>query len=215
MTEQVPDIEFELALIAARIREVLTHAAISQTELARRLDMSSGYLSEIARGLKRPGTEFFLGIRRELGVSIDWLLTGDGAMFGGMGIRPELFQAIRLQIATARAAVIDKDPTAQELLQLIADGQLSLARQEPRFQALLERIAPDAADLDLAVALYNGHLWASDPTAQRRNLLASAIAHFQARPSSDKLGTLAGPQPTTQINIGKKQRVAGRNYRER
>lgn len=195
LTEPVVDNEDDLQAIAARVRQVLTHAGMSQKDLAARLGMTAGYLSEVARGNKRPGTDFLLGIRRQVGVSIDWLLTGEGAMFGGAGIRQEMFHAIRLQIAITRAAMIEKDPVAQELLKLLGDDRLDAADNESRFRKLLERIAPADPDLDLVVELYNGHLWESNPIIQRRNLLASAAAHFENQGRSNKLNMLRGLTP--------------------
>jgi len=200
--------------IAGRLQQVLAHAGLSQTELARRLGLSAGYVSEVVRGIKRPGTEFFIGIRRELKVSIDWLLSGEGAMVGGVGIRHELLRAIRLQVEVARAAVVDNDPVARALLVLIREGQLQTATSDPQFVALLERLAPQDGQLDLAVELYNGHLWASDPVVQRRNILAAAVAHFEARKPVNKMAALTG-SPSVQVNLGKKQRVAGRDYHQR
>ena len=179
-------------LIAVRLRQVLAHTELNQRQLAQRLGLSDGFVSQVARGLKRPGTEFFFALRRELGVSIDWLLTGEGSMFGSVGIRQDLLHAIRLQVATVRAAIVDKNPDAKELLTLIAEDRLHEGGGDVRFQALLDRISPADPDGDLAVMLYNGHQWASDPVAQRRNLLASAIAHFEGLRKEDKLSALWG-----------------------
>lgn len=205
--------------LPARINQVLTHSGLSQTDLAKQLGLSTGFMSEIVRGVKRPGPDFFMGVRRLLGVSIDWLMTGEGTMTGGAGIRQELILAIRLQIAVAKAAINDGDPVANALLILIREGQLGAAGADKAFSSLLERIAPEDADLDLAVELYNGHLWTTDPIAQRRNLLAAAVAHFEARKPIDKLAAVTGSASASnrsrvQVNVGKGQRVAGRDYLE-
>lgn len=205
--------------LPARIHQVLAHAGLSQTDLAKQLGLSTGFMSEITRGVKRPGPDFFMGVRRLLGVSIDWLMTGEGTMTGGAGIRQELLLAIRLQIAVAKAAINEGDPVAKALLILIREGQLGAAGSDKAFSSLLERIAPDDSDLDLAVELYNGHLWTTDPIAQRRNLLAAAVAHFEARKPIDKLAAVTGSpsassRPRVQVNVGKGQRVAGRDYLE-
>lgn len=207
------------AALPARFAQVLSLAGITQTDLARQLGLSPGFVSEVARGIKRPGPEFFMGIRRVLGVSIDWLMAGEGSMTGGAGIRYELLQTIKLQIAVAKAAVFDSDPLAKALLVLIREGQLGGVHDEA-FSALLERIAPTDADLDLAIELYNGHLWTVDPVAQRRNLLAAAVAHFEARRPLNKLTALTGTggQDSSfshiQINTGFGQRIAGSVYNE-
>ena len=203
--------------LPARLAQVLAFAGISQAELTRRIGMSQGFVSDVLRGVKRPGPEFLLALRKSFGVSIDWLLTGEGTMVGGSGIRADLFQAIRLQIAVARAAVIESNPTAQALAILIREGQLSAAAKEPAFNALLSGMLPDNTDLDLAIELYNGQQWATDPISQRRNLLAAAFAHFETKRPRDHLAAITGMEqaPTvTQVNSGAGQRISGRDYIE-
>lgn len=213
------DVNSEWEGFTARLAQVLAHAGLSQTELARQLGISVGFVSEIARGVKRPGPDFFIGVRKLLGVSTDWLLCGEGSMTGGVGIRRELLLAIRLQIALVKASVNDHDPVATALISLIREGQLDLATADKGFSALLDRVAPHDEDLDFAVELYNSHLWTSDPMTQRRNLLAAVIAHFESRRPIDRLATVTGAakgaeSTSVQINIGQGQRVAGRNFRE-
>lgn len=205
--------------LAGRFAQVICVTGMTQTDLARQLGVSPGFVSEVVRGIKRPGPDLLMGIRHQLGISIDWLLCGEGTMTGGAGIRHELLQAIKLQIAVARAAVIDSDPLAKALLVLIREGQLADIHDEA-FAQLLERIAPADAELDLAVELYNGHLWTTDPVAQRRNLLAAAVAHFEARRPLNKVAALTGEgvqdhsTQNIQFNTGRGQRVAGRDYNE-
>lgn len=213
---QAPDAELESLHI--RLGQVLAYAGINQAELARRVRMSPGFVSDVLRGVKRPGPELLLALRRSCGVSIDWLLSGEGTMIGGAGIRHDLFRAIRLQVAVARAAVIGADPTARALMLLIREGQLTAATGDPAFKTLLDKLAPEDADLDLAIELYNGHQWATDPVAQRRNLLAAATAHFEARKPIDRVAAVTGAGMTAavvQVNTGKGQRVAGRDINER
>jgi transcriptional regulator with XRE-family HTH domain len=204
---------------ADRLMLVITQSGVNQAEFARRIGASAGFVSDAARGIKKPGADFLLNVRTAFGVSIDWLLTGEGTMHGGSGIDLELLRAIRLQIAVARTAVVDNDSTAKALLLLIREGRLQEAVAEPSLGAFLDRIAPEDSDFDLATELYNGHLWSDDSDAQRRNLLAAAIAHFEARKPIDKLATLARASGTTatniQINSGTSQRNAGRDYHEK
>jgi len=206
-----------LEALPARLAQVVAYAGVSQAELARRIGVSPGFVSDVLRGVKRPGVEMLMGLRSAFGVSVDWLLSGEGTMIGGAGIRHDLFRAIRLQIAVARAAVMEQDATARALLLLIREGQLAAAAEDPAFKALLERVAPEDGDLDLAVELYNGHQWATDPVSQRRNLLAAATAHFEARKPVDRMAALTGADVSPlllQVNSGSKQRIAGRDFHE-
>ena len=202
--------------LGARLALAILHMGISQSEFARRLGSSPGFVSDVVRGVKKPGAEFLFGVKQFFGISIDWLLAGSGTMHGGGDINLDLLRTIRLQVAVAKAAIAGGDPTAKALLLLIRDGRLAEAGNEPELRAYLDRLCPEDRDRDLADELYNGHLWTDDPATQQRNLLAAAIAHFEARKPLDKLATLAKASGTTiQINIGTNQRNAGRDHRER
>jgi transcriptional regulator with XRE-family HTH domain len=194
----------ELAELGARVGQVVTHFQVSQTEFARRIGVSPGFVSEVVRGNKRPGAEFLLAIRKVFGVSVDWLLTGEGTLFGGASINLDLLRAIRLQVAVARAAIAEGEPTAKALLLLIRDGRLEEASADPDLHAFLDRLCPENEDFDLSTELYNGHLWSADPATQQRNLLAAAVAHFEARKPIDKLATLARASgPKIQVGLSK------------
>lgn len=190
-TAVTPCFSQELAGLGPRLTQVLRHLQLSQSGLARRLGVSPGFMSEVVRGNKRPGAEFLLTLRMVSGISVDWLLTGEGTMFGGAGIDLGLLRVIRLQVAVARAAVAENDPTANALLLLIRDGRLDGAAADPTLIAFLDRLCPEDSDFDLAIELYNGHLATEDLAARQRNLLAAAVAYFEARRPVDKLATLA------------------------
>lgn len=213
MSNQVDSKNFNVDGFAARLTLVIAHTRLNQSEFARRLGASAGFVSDAARGVKKPGAEFLHDVRTVFGISIDWLLTGEGTMHGRSGIDLELLRAIRLQIAVARTAVIDADPTATALLLLIREGRLQEAAADTALGAFLDRIAPEDSDFNLATELYNGHLWTDDSVSQRRNLLAAAIAHFEARKPINKLASLARASGVNvQINLSPIQRNAGRDY---
>lgn len=203
---------------ATRVGQAIAHTGLNQSEFARQLGVSAGFVSDVVRGQKKPGAEFLYAVRTTFGISVDWLLTGEGTVSGGSGIDLDLLRTVRLQIAVARSAVIDANPTAKALLLLIRDGRLQEATAEPEIKEFLDRIAPTDPDAELAMELYNGQLWTNDPGAQRRNLLAAAIAHFEARKPIDKVAALArgsGSTSTLQINTGSFNKIAGRDFHER
>lgn len=216
--DKTPDSSTGTALdgFAARLAQVIAHTGVNQTEFARRIGASPGFISDVVRGNKKPGAEFLCAVRTVFGISVDWLLTGEGAMTGGAGINLELLRTIRLQIAVARAAVMESNPTASTLLILIRDGRLQETEAEPEIALYLEQLALGDPDTDLALELYNGHFWTQDVNEQHRNLLAAAIAHFEARKPVDRLAALSRAAGTTvQVNISATQRNAGRDYFER
>jgi transcriptional regulator with XRE-family HTH domain len=200
---------------AERLTQTIGHTGLNQTEFAKKIGVSPGFVSDVVRGNKKPGADFLFAVRKVFGISVDWLLTGEGTMAGTSGIDLEMLQTIRLHIAVARAAVIESNPTAKALMLLIRDGRLNEAAKEPEIAEFLETLVSPDPDSDLALELYNGHLWTQDPVAQQRNLLAGATAHFEARKPLDKLAALSRASgPAIQINIAPSQRNAGRDYFE-
>jgi transcriptional regulator with XRE-family HTH domain len=78
----------ELEDIGTRLREERDRVGISQRELARRVGLSASMISQIESGLSRPSVSTLYGIVTELGVSVDDLFGGNGAIEpGGDGDR--------------------------------------------------------------------------------------------------------------------------------
>ncbi|MCR6478492.1 helix-turn-helix transcriptional regulator [Variovorax sp. ZS18.2.2] len=182
--------------MARRVRILLAEMDMNQGELARRLGLSPGYVSEIARGVKRPGADFFMGVHRELNVSVDWLISGIGAMFFDEGNRADLLHAIWVVVATARSAIIERDTLAAEILQVMGDGRFEQVAQEPRFAAFIESLQLEHRDLGLTAALYNGHLTGADTQRRRRQLVSAAATHFRMQSSIGLSALTTPPMPT-------------------
>ena len=54
---------------AKRLNQLIAETELSQAEFARQVGVSGGFLSDVVRGLKKPGAEFFYGIRTVFGAS--------------------------------------------------------------------------------------------------------------------------------------------------
>lgn len=201
--------------LCSRLAQVIQQSGLNQSEFSRELGVSPGFVSDVVRGQKKPGAEFLHSLKTIFDVSIDWLLTGEGTMNGERGIDLELFRSIRLQIALARSAIIDANPTATALLLLLRNEQLEDIVADPVLKAFLDDINPDDSEISLATELYNGRLWASGAQGQQRTLLEAAIAHFEARKPLDTIAALTRTSGSNvQINLGSSQRNAGRDYYE-
>lgn len=179
--------------LGPRLALAILHLGISQAELAKRIGSSPGFVSDVVRGMKKPGAEFLHSVQHTFGISVDWLLSGDGTMQGGSGINLELLRRLRLLVAVARAGVADDDPTAKALLLLIRDGRLGEVSADPALREFVEALCLDDEDLDLATEIYNGQLATEDPAARQRNALRAAVAYFEARKPFDRLAALAVP----------------------
>ncbi len=70
----------ELEDIGARLREERDRVGISQRELARRIGLSASLISQIESGQSKPSVSTLYGIVTELGVSVDDIFGGNGAV---------------------------------------------------------------------------------------------------------------------------------------
>lgn len=64
-------------MIGDRIRKKRKEKGLTQQALASLIGTSSGFICEVEQGKKVPGGTILLSLKRELGVSIDWLLDED------------------------------------------------------------------------------------------------------------------------------------------
>jgi len=203
---------------AGRIAQTIVHSGLNQTEFAGKLGVSPGFLSDVARGNKRPGTEFLFSLRSVFGVSIDWLLTGLGTRTGTSPIDLQLFKTIQLQIALVQAAIECNNPYAKGLLNLLRNESITdLSNDDAHYKDLLNSLDTDDAHLDLALGLYNGCLGNADTGARYKDLLESVIAYFETKQPLDKLSALmrAHQGGAVQINLNHNSRNAGRDFHEK
>lgn len=200
-----------------RVAEFAALEGLTQKELASRLGISQGFLSSVINGLKIPGCEFLYTLKKEFGVSTDWVLTGEGNLYGESKINIQLQKEIRLYIAIARAAVVDKNPTAKALILLLQEGRSQEAAQDKTLQAFLDGLVYRESDVDLSTALYNSHLWVNNRDTQRRNVIADAVEHFELGQPASVFGTdtRAKGGGGLQINIGRSQVISPGDVKER
>lgn len=189
--------------LGPRMGLVMMHLRLSQTELASQLGMSSSFVSDVVRGAKKPGSEFLFGLRRQFGISIDWLLTGEGAMQGFCAIDLERLREIEFYLALAHAAIVDGDVTAKVLFALVRDNKLDPANADPVITEFLERLVPSVDDVRTATVLYNGLAGLPDEPAIRSYLFAAVTGHCEAKKPLDAMSALSRKvNEKLQINVG-------------
>ncbi len=64
--------------LGTRIRDARKTASLSQGDLARKIDVRDGTVSRYELGDLMPSADVLLLIAQELGVSMEWLMTGVG-----------------------------------------------------------------------------------------------------------------------------------------
>jgi transcriptional regulator with XRE-family HTH domain len=62
--------------LGERLKSLRKQKKMTQTQLAKAIGTSAGYLSEIENGTKRPGSDLLISLKREFGVSLDDLVGG-------------------------------------------------------------------------------------------------------------------------------------------
>jgi len=77
--------ESNINSIAGRIRAIREELKLTQKELSQRLNISGPSLSEFENGKNHPNFDFIYNIYREFGVSLYYLLYGEGEMFEERG----------------------------------------------------------------------------------------------------------------------------------
>jgi transcriptional regulator with XRE-family HTH domain len=199
-----------------RLAVAVGYLGLSQSEVAKQLETSASFISDVMANKKKPGSEFLLRLKKTLRINLDWLISGEGDMFGNYEIDVPLLRSIRLNVAIAKEAVGSRDATAKALLFLIRDGRIEEAMKDPDLVKYLDGLCPDDPDWNLAFKLYNQYFLSLEPAEQQRNMLNGAVEHYAAETPIDKSAALAqGRNAKSQVNIARSMRVAGRDYYER
>lgn len=121
-----------------RIREVRTHAELSQTEFAERIGLSKNFISLVETGGRVPSDRTISDICREFGVNETWLRTGAGEPFMPPSRSEEMGRLVKSLMADKPEAFRSRLITA--LLRFDADG--------PEWQLLENIYNSVAADVE-------------------------------------------------------------------
>jgi len=78
---------------------------LNQSDFANKLSASPSFVSDLIRGVRKPGAEILIRIRNNFNVSIDWLLFGEDAYQEEKKLNVELFKAIALRVDIVKAAL--------------------------------------------------------------------------------------------------------------
>ena len=99
----------ELEDIGTRLREERDRVGISQRELARRIGLSASMISQIESGQSKPSVSTLYGIVTELGVSLDDIFGGNGAVMRAEDAAPDDSTHLGPMVRVEDRHVIDLD----------------------------------------------------------------------------------------------------------
>lgn len=74
----------------SRIEKIIKDANMKKVEFAKRLNVSSAFVSQMCSGAARPSDRTIADICREFGVNRIWLETGDGEPYAKVTVEEEL-----------------------------------------------------------------------------------------------------------------------------
>ncbi len=170
-----------------RIAEVIAVERISMREFARRVGISPGHLSAVVRDQKTPGGEFLSSVKREFGVSVDWLLSGEGDMHSRGLIDEGLFDNVVFDVELAFRVWVDREDLAVKLW---------AGRFDPDAYSRAAELLPETRDAYIravfectqraraAASIYNRTAHLPDSTERERAIYteANAIAMMFRKP---------------------------------
>lgn len=119
-----------MATLGERVRELRERQKLTQNELVERAKLSKGFLSDIENNKRKVGSEYLLKIANALGVSVDYLLTGEED--------PEMAAAAPLVIPRElHEYAVQAHLTYKETMDLLSAHRSILARRSNELSTVL------------------------------------------------------------------------------
>lgn len=206
-----------------RLTKLFGALGISQNEFARGIGASSAFVSNMARGIKKPGMEFLTRVAQQYGVSLDWLVLGNGSMFGESLINIDLLVSVQMRVALAYRAEVQQDVEVKALIDDLLGTPEAVARPKSQnMSQLLGSLAKAQQQQEAVGAIYNKCVAIQDEKERLKAIMQASIEWYRAQ-SADPLTNLISqhlPAPdkadsaadsVTQVNIGQQQRNIGLN----
>jgi len=184
-----------------RLSELISDRGMKQGDFAKQINASPAFLSNIIKGVKKPGLDFLFRLVNHYGVSLDWLVLNKGRMNGGAEINSSLLSAIAIRIELAKLAS-QNDLEAKKLINQLS-GEIDTEQTvsiEKKY--LLEYIHQVDDHSKLLASLYNEQIEEQVQNTRLNDILESAINYFQ-KENKDTLPNPAeiAPPPKKEKNL--------------
>lgn len=212
--------------LGLRLSQLIATRDLTQGEFAKRLGSSPAFISDMIRGVKKPGADFLIRLANEYQVSIDWLLMGKGSMDGRSTLDEEWLQMVMLRVDLAQWATAGNIDAARIADQLLG-REITEVYDPSDLDGVLGCLAQVNEQGALIAKLYNNFLLGADQELRAKQVLQGALQHFkskQADPLAAMVATRNGsakktkalsPSDSKQTIKGSNHRIAGRDYNEK
>lgn len=210
-----------------RLAQLIAARGINQGEFARQLNASPAFISDMIRGLKKPGAEFLYRLAQQYRVSLDWLVRGVGSMDSENGLDGEWFRAVALRLCLAELTAAGNAEARRLSDELLGNPVTADTSESPALRkTLLDQLAAADKHSTLLLSLYQAFLASPDPQARLRDVLQAALTHYQSthndplaalvagRDSPSSQNPNAGHTVLTQLVYGIGHRNAGNDFHE-
>jgi transcriptional regulator with XRE-family HTH domain len=97
--------DLKISDFGERLLWLIKSNQLNQSSFANKLSVAPNFVSDLVRGIRKPGTEILIRIKNNFNVSIDWLLFGEENHKEEKIINIDLFKAIALRVDIVKAAL--------------------------------------------------------------------------------------------------------------
>lgn len=132
---------YEKMSIATRLRSVIDSRGMSIKEASEVVGIPYRTLQNYLLGEREPNTKAMAAIRTHLGISLDWLLTGEGPMFLGVSAGTSDVQAANQQEEAILELFRSLGDAGKREIQSAAEEKKRLMDVEQRLKDLTEALA--------------------------------------------------------------------------
>ncbi|WP_233095425.1 helix-turn-helix domain-containing protein [Pseudomonas sp. MF6767] len=132
---------YEKMSIAARLRSVIDDRGMSIKEASEVVGIPYRTLQNYLLGEREPNAKAMAAIRTHLGISLDWLLTGEGSMFLGVSAESSEKQAANQQEEAILELFRSLGEAGKREIQSAAEEKKRLMDVEQRLKDLTEALA--------------------------------------------------------------------------
>ena len=132
---------YEKMSIAARLRSVIDDRGMSIKEASEVVGIPYRTLQNYLLGEREPNAKAMAAIRTHLGISLDWLLTGEGSMFRGISAESSDTQTVNQQEEAILELFRSLGEAGKREIQSAAEEKKRLMDVEQRLKDLTEALA--------------------------------------------------------------------------